>query len=281
MTEIYQNIDIDSNKTNFLYSVLMLPEEKKSALRTVYSFCRKTDDIVDDNKFSKEVKYENLLNWKNELQNAFNGGSKIDLLNNLNVVVEKFKIPYEPFFDLIKGMELDLKKNRYLNFDELLQYCYYVASTVGLICIEILKYKFEETKEYAKNLGIALQLTNILRDIKKDISDERIYIPVEDLIRFNYTEQDLIQNKFNDSFIALMKFQVSRNKTYYEKAEKFLNNEDKKRLYMAMIIQKTYFKILGKIEKINYNIFNKKVKVSKLRRIFIAFSLYLRYGLLH
>lgn len=281
MTEIYQNIDIDSNKTNFLYSVLMLPEEKKSALRTVYSFCRKTDDIVDDNKFSKEVKYENLLNWKNELQNAFNGGSKIDLLNSLNVVVEKFKIPYEPFFDLIKGMELDLKKNRYLNFDELLQYCYYVASTVGLICIEILKYKFEETKEYAKNLGIALQLTNILRDIKKDISDERIYIPVEDLIRFNYTEQDLIQNKFNDSFIALMKFQVSRNKTYYEKAEKFLNNEDKKRLYMAMIIQKTYFKILGKIEKINYNIFNKKVKVSKLRRIFIAFSLYLRYGLLH
>lgn len=281
MTEIYQNIDIDSNKTNFLYSVLMLPEEKKSALRTVYSFCRKTDDIVDDNKFSKEVKYENLLNWKNELQNAFNGGSKIDLLNSLNVVVEKFKIPYEPFFDLIKGMELDLKKNRYLNFDELLQYCYYVASTVGLICIEILKYNFEETKEYAKNLGIALQLTNILRDIKKDISDERIYIPVEDLIRFNYTEQDLIQNKFNDSFIALMKFQVSRNKTYYEKAEKFLNNEDKKRLYMAMIIQKTYFKILGKIEKINYNIFNKKVKVSKLRRIFIAFSLYLRYGLLH
>jgi len=281
LTEIYQNIDIDSNKTNFLYSVLMLPEEKKSALRTVYSFCRKTDDIVDDNKFSKEVKYENLLNWKNELQNAFNGGSKIDLLNSLNVVVEKFKIPYEPFFDLIKGMELDLKKNRYLNFDELLQYCYYVASTVGLICIEILKYKFEETKEYAKNLGIALQLTNILRDIKKDISDERIYIPVEDLIRFNYTEQDLIQNKFNDSFIALMKFQVSRNKTYYEKAEKFLNNEDKKRLYMAMIIQKTYFKILGKIEKINYNIFNKKVKVSKLRRIFIAFSLYLRYGLLH
>jgi len=259
----------------------MLPDEKKSALRTVYSFCRKTDDIVDDNKFSKEVKYENLLNWKNELQNAFNGGSKIDLLNSLNVVVEKFKIPYEPFFDLIKGMELDLKKNRYLNFDELLQYCYYVASTVGLICIEILKYKFEETKEYAKNLGIALQLTNILRDIKKDISDERIYIPVEDLIRFNYTEQDLIQNKFNDSFIALMKFQVSRNKTYYEKAEKFLNNEDKKRLYMAMIIQKTYFKILGKIEKINYNIFNKKVKVSKLRRIFIAFSLYLRYGLLH
>jgi len=281
LTEIYQNIDIDSNKTNFLYSVLMLPDEKKSALRTVYSFCRKTDDIVDDNKFSKEVKYENLLNWKNELQNAFNGGSKIDLLNNLNVVVEKFKIPYEPFFDLIKGMELDLKKNRYLNFDELLQYCYYVASTVGLICIEILKYNFEETKEYAKNLGIALQLTNILRDIKKDITDERIYIPVEDLIRFNYTEQDLIQNKFNDSFIALMKFQVSRNKTYYEKAEKFLNNEDKKRLYMAMIIQKTYYKILGKIEKINYNIFNKKVKVSKLRRIFIAFSLYLRYGLLH
>ncbi len=156
------------SKSSFYYAFNLLPEDKRDAMNTVYAFCRKTDDIVDENSDSTDLKYEKLRKWRIEFEKSFSGHSEFALLNKLGTTISKFNIPLDPFFELIKGMEMDLQKDRYKSFEDLQLYCYRVASTVGLMCIEIFGYKHPSTKQFAVDLGIALQMTNILRDIGKD-----------------------------------------------------------------------------------------------------------------
>ena len=270
------------SKSNFLYSFSLLPKEKNEAINTVYAFCRKTDDIVDDENESVEKKYSRIIEWRDEFEKALiSGDSKYSLLNNVNIIIKKFSIPVEPFFDLIKGMEMDLKKNRYNTFTELMDYCFNVASTVGLMSIEIFGYNNPRTKDFAINLGIALQLTNILRDIKTDAQHGRIYSPLEDLRRFNYSENDLLSFRYNDDFIKLMKHECERARFFYEEANKSLSKEDKGLMFAARIMEHIYFRVLKKIEKKNYNVFEKKLKVSKLKKIFITAGVYIKYKMLY
>jgi 15-cis-phytoene synthase len=268
-------------KSNFLYSTLLLPKEKRKAINTIYSYCRIMDDIADDETAGIEEKQNKLNGWKEELIKAFNSGTDNVLLNELKDVVEKYDIPKPLFFEIIKGMELDLLKNRYLTFEELYQYCYYVASTVGLMTIGIFGYKNKMTIDYAINLGIALQLTNILRDIKKDLKSERIYLPLEDLIKFNYSEDELKKNAYNENFKALIKYEIERTKQFYEKADSFLSKEDRGSMFSAVIMGKTYFGILKKIEDANYNVFSKEIKLSKFRKIIKAVFIYIKYKLMY
>jgi phytoene synthase len=270
------------SKSNFLYSFSLLSKEKNEAINTVYAFCRKTDDIVDDENESIEKKYSRIIEWRNEFEKALvSGDSKYSLLNNVNIIIKKFNIPVEPFFDLIKGMEMDLKKNRYNTFTELMDYCFKVASTVGLMSIEIFGYNNPRTKDFAINLGIALQLTNILRDIKTDAQQGRIYIPLEDLRRFNYSENDLLSFRYNDDFIKLMKHECERAKFFYDQANNSLTEEDKGLMFAARIMEHIYFRVLKKIEKRNYNVFEKKVRVSNLKKLFITAGVYAKYRLLY
>ena len=143
------------SKSSFYYAFNLLPEEKRDAMNTVYAFCRKTDDIVDENSDSTDLKYEKLRKWRIEFEKSFSGHSEFALLNKLGTTISKFDIPLEPFFELIKGMEMDLQKDRYKSFEDLQLYCYRVASTVGLMCIEIFGYKHPSTKRFAVDLGIA------------------------------------------------------------------------------------------------------------------------------
>ncbi len=270
------------SKSNFLYSFSLLSKEKNEAINTVYAFCRKTDDIVDEENENLETKYYKINEWRSEFEKALkNGDSKYSLLNNVNRIINKFNIPVEPFFDLIKGMEMDLRKNRYRTFPELKDYCLKVASTVGLMSIEIFGYNNPKTKDFAVNLGIALQLTNILRDIKTDAENGRIYIPLEDLETFKYTEEDLLKFKYNDNFINLMKHECSIARHYYNEANKNLTREDKGLMFAARIMEHIYFRVLKKIEMKNYNVFEKKVKVSKLKKLYITAGVYLKYKLLY
>lgn len=267
------------SKSNFLYSFSLLPKDKNEAINTLYAFCRKTDDIADNDTDSKEVKFKNIRIWKEEFEKALLNNSRFSLLNHLNTVIKKFNIPIEPFFELINGVESDLQNSRYKDFETLYRYCYRVAVTVGLISIEILGYKTKNAKEYAVNLGIAMQLTNILRDIKYDAMNGRIYIPEEDLRRFGYSEDDLLKFRYNNSFVNLMKFECKRAREYFEKANNCFDHENRRMLFSARIMEKIYFCILRKIEKMNYNVFRKKAKVSKLRKLFITFGVYLKYNL--
>jgi len=269
------------SKTNFLYSFSLLSKEKNEAINTVYAFCRKTDDIVDDENASEDVKYKLIREWRNEFEKALVSKSKFSLLNKVNDIRKKFNIPVEPFFELMKGMEMDIQKKRYKNFEELYNYCYCAAATVGLMCIEIFGYRNKKTKEFAVNLGIALQLTNILRDLKKDAENGRIYLPKEDLEKFGYSEEDLMKNNYNNSFIELMKFECERARLYYNKANECLTREDKGLMFAARIMEKIYFGILEKIEKVNYNVFDNVAKVSKFKKIFITVGVFIKYRLLY
>ena len=270
------------SKSNFLFSFSLLNKDKNDALNTVYAYCRKTDDIADNDELSIETKFNELYEWRAELENAIAGGkSKIDLLNKLNSVIKKYNIPHEHFFDLINGMEMDLNKNRYYTFSELADYCYKVASNVGLMCIEIFGYKNPKTRDFAINLGIALQLTNIIRDIKSDARRNRIYIPVEDLRRFNYNENDLLENRYNEDFVKLMEFECRRARYFYEEANKSLSEEDKGLMFSARIMEHIYFRVLRKIERKHYNVFEKKVRISNIRKMLITAGVFIKYRILY
>jgi len=174
---------------------------------------------------------------------------------------------------------MDLNKTRYRTFDELQQYCEYVASSVGLMCIEIFGARKEQTKEYALNLGIALQLTNIIRDVKEDAKQGRIYFPLEDLQRFNYSENELLKNLYNDKFVALMNFQTQRAQEFYERAMQLLPHEEKRSMFAAKIMERVYYHTLIRIKKFRYNVFERKLSLPKYLRILIAMKYWVKLRL--
>jgi 15-cis-phytoene synthase len=280
MTDQAKNIARKS-RSSFYYAFNLLPTDKREAMNTVYAFCRETDDIIDEGNLPDELKYEKLRKWRIELEKAFSGNSDYSLLNKLGKTIQKFNIPYEPFFELLKGMEMDLQRNRYLTFDDLQLYCYRVASTVGLMCIEIFGYKHKSAKDFAINLGIALQLTNILRDVKKDSQRGRIYLPQKDLIRFNYTEDDILSQNYNENFIELMRFEAERAKDYFGKATDNLNLEDKGGMFAARAMQHIYRKLLEKIIHADYDVYQRNIKVSKVEKVGIALSVWAKYSLVY
>jgi len=269
------------SKSSFYYAFSLLPKQKREAMNAVYAFCRKTDDIVDEGEDSDDVKYENLRKWRIELEKALNGNSEYGLLNKVAEYIKQFNIPLDPFFELIIGMEMDLQRKRYLSFDDLSQYCYRVASTVGLMCIEIFGYKNNSAKDYAVNLGVAMQLTNILRDVGKDAENGRIYLPQQDLKEFNYSEEELFSKQHNDNFIALMDYEAKRAHKYFDKANNFLDFEDKPSMFPARAMQHIYYKLLQKIESANYDVFNQKIKVNKFEKAGIAVGVWAKYNLVY
>ena len=269
------------SKSSFYYAFNLLPNDKRDAMNTVYAFCRKTDDIVDEGFEPQELKYEKLRKWRNELEKAIYGTSNYQLLNKLASTISHFNIPLEPFFELVKGMEMDLQKNRYLTFDDLQLYCYRVASTVGLMCIEIFGYKHASTKDFAVNLGIALQLTNILRDIKKDAKHGRIYLPSEDLKRFNYSEEVILNFRYNDNFLQMMKYEANRAKYYFEKATDSLNLDDKGKMFAARAMQHIYYKVLEKIIDADYDVYNNDIHASKFEKVGISLGVWAKYSLVY
>jgi phytoene synthase len=270
------------NRSSFYYAFNLLPPAKRDAMNTVYAFCRETDDIIDEGNDPDELKFVKLRKWTTELEKSINGNSDYPLLNKLGKTISGFNIPLEPFFELIKGMEMDLQKKRYNTFEDLMIYCYRVASTVGLICIEIFGYKDKQrAKDFAINLGIALQLTNILRDIKKDSECGRIYIPQNDLTMFNYSDTDILNGNYNNEFKELMSFEVGRARMYFEKATLSLNLDDKAAMFAARAMQHIYHKMLQKIVDADYDVYNQNIKVSKFEKVGISLGVWAKYNLVY
>jgi phytoene synthase len=184
--------------SNFYYSFLLLPKDQRRAIKDVYEFCRLLDDVVDEDQTGRNP-YAELEYWRGEIEACYRGAATSEFGEQLLASIEEFDLPKQAFLDLIDGMEMDLKWRSYQTFADLREYCYRAASAVGLICIEIFGYESARTREYAVNLGLALQLTNILRDLKEDIARGRIYLPLEDLERFGYSEHELWA-RFTESF---------------------------------------------------------------------------------
>lgn len=271
----YENVSIEQfEKSNFLYSFSFLPKEERAAINSIYAFFSYIDSIVDDtptvSKSDYDKKLKRLEFWDNSINKIYDKKENSNLLKPLVKTIDRFLIPRQYFMTLIDGCRRDLSQNRYETFEDLKEYCYSVASIVGLTCIEIFGYKYEDTKNYAINLGYALQLTNIIRDVKVDKDRGYIYLPKEDLVRFKYTEQDLMNEVYNDNFRELMSFQVKRAREHYHKARSFMRPDERNRLIAAEIMDDIYFRLLDKIELNDYNIWEKKIKVSTSHKIMMA-----------
>lgn len=264
----------DSAGSSFYYSFLLLPAAKRKAIKTIYSLCRILDDIVDQEAQGRDPAAE-LQHWRDEIESCYQGYPSTPFGEQLLDTIEEFDLQRQPFIDLVDGMEMDLKWQSYQTFADLREYCYRVASAVGLICIEIFGYESLRTREYAVNLGLALQLTNIMRDLKEDIARGRIYIPIEDLERFGYSEQDLRNNLYNAPFIQLMKHEHARAVSYFERAAASLPEGDRASMFAAEIMGAVYRELLDNIAAAQFDIYRNRITVPKMRRIKIALQIWL------
>lgn len=257
--------------SSFTYSFLLLPPPKRRAIISVYKFCRVIDDAVDGQAPSQNPA-EALDAWRRQIDLSYRGTPRDPLAAELAGVVQRFPIPQEYFQELIDGVEMDLVHRRYETFDELYPYCYRVASVVGLICIEIFGYRNPATKSYATHLGVALQLTNILRDLREDGLRDRIYLPRADLEKFGYSETDLLRSVYNERFRALMKFECGRVREYFQSARSILPMEDEHSLVAARAMAAIYYCLLKRIERLEYDVFTRRVEVPRPRRLAIALA---------
>jgi phytoene synthase len=255
---------------NFYYSFVVLPTERRNALCAVYAFMRYCDDISDGGA-APASKRELLEAWRGALAGAYRGeygGSRI--LPAFHDTVRRFDIPQAYFDALIDGAQMDLTVRRYETFEDLYQYCYRVASVVGLVCIEIFGYQDARAREYAESCGIAFQLTNILRDVKEDGERGRIYLPLNDLRRFDYPEEDLFRSVVNDHFLRLMQFEVARAREYYQRALPLLPLIDRGSRPALQAMMAIYGGILTRIEQSGYDVFAERAQLSHWEKVSIA-----------
>jgi 15-cis-phytoene synthase len=263
-----------SRDTNFAYSFLVLPREKREAIVAVWDFCRAVDDEVDEPSSGSPAAA--LSEWRVELDRLYCGEPRTPQGRALEPWVRSFSLPRGPFEDLIDGVEMDLTRSRYPTFDELYEYARRVASAVGLICLEIFGYGRAESRDYAVNLGIALQLTNILRDVAGDLERGRLYLPEEDLRAFRCTEEDLKAGIVTPRVRALLAFECDRARAYFARARSALTREDAPRLVAAEIMGAIYQDILARIERAGYDVFAGRIRVPRPRRAWIALTVWTR-----
>ncbi|MBX3301982.1 MAG: presqualene diphosphate synthase HpnD [Nitrospira sp.] len=264
--------------SNFYYSFLFLPKAKREAMYTVYAFCKAIDSAVDEPAAGSNPK-EELTHWRNELDAVYSGTPTTPIMVSLAHHVKSMRIPKAYFEELIKGVEMDLFNNRYVTFDELSLYCYRVASVVGLICLHIFGVTSARAQDYAVALGMAFQLTNILRDVGTDAGERRIYLPLEDLRKWNYAEKSMLNRSYSPEFCALMEYEASRAHHYYQRADAALNAlspEERRALTVAEIMRGIYSRILDQIERSNYRVFGPRISLTTTQRLIIALRIWLR-----
>ena len=262
--------------TNFYYSFLVLPSDQRQAIIAVWDFCRAVDDAVDEAQGRAVA--EQVEAWRAEVNACFGNGTPMTPQGRqLKPLVAKFGLPRSAFDALVEGVAMDVGSRRYETFAELYEYCIRVASAVGLMCLEIFGYDDPRARQYATDLGVALQLTNILRDVPGDLSRGRVYIPVEDMRRFGCSEDDLRQetdaagNGVQSAAVKrLLQHQAERARDYYRRAAAALPSRDARRLVAAEIMGAIYFAILRRIERSDYDVFSRVVRISRPMRALIA-----------
>lgn len=258
-----------SSGSSFYYSFLFLPPERRRAITALYAFCREVDDIVDEG-LDPQVAAAKLAWWRNEVANLFAGKPQHPVARALEPHLKPFNITAERLNQIIDGMEMDLRQTRYLDWTGLERYCFHVAGVVGLLAASIFGYRDERTLEYAKNLGIAFQLTNIIRDVGEDARKNRVYLPVEDLQRFGVPAADVLQSKETPAFRSLMEFEAERARGYYEKAMAALPAEDRRAQRPGLIMAAIYRTLLGEIQREGFQVLTRRTSLTPLRKFWIA-----------
>jgi phytoene synthase len=262
------------SRSNFFYAFLVLPRAQREAIYACYAFCRIVDDAVALGQ-DRAAQRAELARWREEIARVYEGRAQHPAGQRLQVALRRFPIPRHALEEIIAGVEMDLDHPTYETWDALYPYCYRVASAVGLCCIEIFGYSDARAREYAVNLGVALQLTNILRDVQVDARNGRTYLPQADLRRFGVTTEDLAGGRYTPQFVQLMTFEAGRAREYYQRAWAALPPADARRLFAAEIMGRTYFALLHAIEARRFDVFGRRVTVPTARRVAIALRAWL------
>lgn len=262
---------VATSGSNFYYSFLFLPTDQREAITAVYAFCREVDDIVDECQ-DKAIAEQKILWWSTEVDRIFLGTPQHPVGIALMLALKKFPLQKLWFEEILQGMVMDLKYHGYQTFEDLKLYCHCVASTVGMLAATIFGYSNPATLEYAKKLGIAFQLVNIIRDVGEDARRGRIYIPEEELALFGVTSNEILQLKVTDPkrFIELLSKIAAIARSYYTAALESLSLEDRAKQRSGLIMAAIYFKILDEIEHSNFNVLNQKISITPLRKLLIA-----------
>jgi len=267
--------------SNLTLGFLFLPQARRDGMAVLYAFCREVDDVADEDEVPAEKRRERLGAWREDVRRATEGGIPQFAVNReLQPVAKQFHLPFSLFDELIQGCEMDLEIKRYENYEQLELYCYRVASVVGLLSIDIFGYKNPRSRDYAIYLGKALQLTNILRDVRTDAERGRIYLPRSEMARFNVTEREILSFEYSDRFRALAESVAERARHFYQLARETLPPEDRRSMVAAELMGSVYWRLLRKLERQHFNVFGPKpTRLNKAQKLLLILRSWCRFVL--
>ncbi|HEY6206809.1 MAG TPA: squalene/phytoene synthase family protein [Chthoniobacterales bacterium] len=252
------------SRSNLALAFVSLGRERRRDITVFYAFCRLVDDIVDSSELDIEAKRSALAQWRGALRGPV--ADEPSIAPAVRGLIDKYSLQPEMLDEIIVGVAMDLTVRRYETFEQLRVYCYGVASAVGLVSIEIFGYRNPACKEYAVQLGLALQMTNIIRDVETDLLNNRIYLPLHDLARFDYSAADLQDRQYDERFLQLMQFEAARAHEFFDAAARLLPPEDRRSMVAAEIMASIYRGLLRRIERDGFRLFEKEYRLGKLEK---------------
>lgn len=261
--------------SSFYYSFLFLPPQRRSAITALYAFCREVDDVVDETS-DPQVALTTLTWWRKEVAQMLAGTPNHPVTRALAPHLQPFNIRGEHLIAVIDGMEMDLTQTRYLDFVALERYCWHVASVVGIMSAGIFGYRDERTLQYAEKLGLAFQLTNIIRDVGEDARRGRIYLPISELQQFDVPASDLLHARHSDNFVRLMRFQLERAQRCYDEALALLPPQDRRAQRTGLIMAAIYRALLDEIERDGFRVLQHRISLTPLRKLWLAWKTWVR-----
>ncbi|MBA3996496.1 MAG: squalene synthase HpnD [Candidatus Accumulibacter sp.] len=261
--------------SSFYYSFLFLPPNRRRAITALYAFCREVDDVVDE-CHDPQIATTKLVWWRQEVARLYAGTPEHPVTRALLPTLAEFNLPQEQLLEIIDGMEMDLRQSRYLDFKALSLYCYRVASVVGLLAAEIFGYEDRRTQKYAHDLGMAFQLTNIIRDVGEDARMGRIYLPIDELQRFGVPAADILNARYSDNFRQLMEFQIERAEQYYRQAMDELPPADRKAQRPGLVMAAIYRTLLDEIKRDGCQVLTQRTSLTPLRKLWIAWRTWMK-----
>ncbi len=257
--------------SSFYYSFLFLPPAQRRAITALYAFCREVDDVVDECSDTQVARIK-LAWWREEIINTFLDKPSHPVTRALQPAIHAYPLPQTLFLELVDGMEMDLQPARYASFADLSLYCHRVASVVGMLSAGIFGYRHADTLDFARHLGMAFQLTNIIRDVGEDARRDRLYLPAEDLQHFEVSAADILNGRESAALYALMAFQAERAESYYRQAQDVLPAEDRKAQLPSLIMADIYRANLAEIRADGFRVLHHKTVLPPLRKMWIAWK---------